>query len=252
MSLLFRLIIFFPAALLLGGLLIWGLSGLPEFGNYPGPYGDLINQGVVLQRHITNAPTAVNFDYRGLDTMGEEYILFASVAAVILLFRKEWKQLDDRPEDPESTRKLFPPSEAVQWFGFLLVPVLTLFGIYVVLFGTPTPGGGFHGGVIVGSSSLLVYLTVGTAAFRKSHPREPVDISGAVGAGGYVLVGIGGLIAGGAFLQNVLPLGPIGEIISGGTIAVINFAVGMEVATAFILLFSEFIKEMTQRKEGEE
>jgi multicomponent Na+:H+ antiporter subunit B len=130
--------------------------------------------------------------------------------------------------------------------------LIALFGIYVVLHGTPTPGGGFHGGVIVGSASLLIYLTIGTAAFRKCNPHEPIDISGAVGAGGYVLVGMGGLIGGGAFLQNVLPLGPIGEITSGGTIAVINFAVGIEVATAFILLFSEFVKDTTKRREGEE
>ncbi len=248
----FRLILFLVAGAVFGALLLWGVSGLPLLGDYPGPYGDWINEGVVRERHVTNAPTAVNFDYRGLDTMGEEYILFASAAAVILLFRKEWKQLEDVPEDPQPRHRPLPPSEAVQYFGFLLVTFLALFGFYVVLHGTPTPGGGFHGGVIVGTASLLVYLTAGTAAFRKSHPREPIDIAGALGAGGYVLVGIGGLVAGGVFLQDTWPLGPIGTITSGGTIAVINFAVGLEVASAFALLFSEFIKEMTRRREGKE
>ena len=51
------------------------------------------------------------------------------------------------------------------------------------------------------------------------------------------------MFAGGAFLQNVLPLGTRGELLSGGTITLINCAVGFEVAAGFALLFSEFLEE---------
>jgi hypothetical protein len=44
------------------------LFGLPTFGHYPGPYGDLLNAVGTSERHATNIVTLVNFDYRGCDT----------------------------------------------------------------------------------------------------------------------------------------------------------------------------------------
>src|SRR4051795_9349607 len=62
----------------LAALFLWGLRGLPRFGSYPGPYGDLLNSVAVGERKATDIVSAVNFDYRAFDTMGEEFILFAS------------------------------------------------------------------------------------------------------------------------------------------------------------------------------
>ena len=68
-----------PALGAVGVFLFWGLSGLPPFGHYHGRYGHLINGIALPQRHATNAVTAVVFDYRGFDTLGEEFILFTAV-----------------------------------------------------------------------------------------------------------------------------------------------------------------------------
>ncbi|HSR12448.1 MAG TPA: MnhB domain-containing protein, partial [Thermodesulfobacteriota bacterium] len=162
-----RLAVFLAGAIGLGILLAWGYMGLPEFGHYPGPYGDRINARVVSERHVTNAPTAVNFDYRGLDTLGEEYILFASVAAIILIIRRPWEELTDSPENPDPGRTPLAASEAARVFGFPFIVITMVFGVYIILHGIPTPGGGFHGGVIVASGSLLVYLAAGTKSFRR-------------------------------------------------------------------------------------
>ena len=59
---------------------LWGLSGLPGFGHYPGPYGFAILYRAVHQTNATGIVSAVNFDYRGFDTVGEEFILFAAAA----------------------------------------------------------------------------------------------------------------------------------------------------------------------------
>ena len=53
-------------------------------------------------------------------------------------------------------------------------------------------------------------------------------------------------MAGGAFLENVLPLGKTGSLLSAGTIPVINLFVGLEVAAGFALLFAEFLEETRQ------
>src|SRR5581483_2270626 len=81
-----------PAVGGLGALLAWGFSGLPPFGSFHGFYGQLLNAIVLPQRHATNVVTAIVFDYRGFDTMGEEFILFASVVGVVILLRGDNEQ----------------------------------------------------------------------------------------------------------------------------------------------------------------
>jgi multicomponent Na+:H+ antiporter subunit B len=66
---------------------LWGLTGLPGFGNYPGPYGDIINRIAVAQTKATGVVSAVNFEYRGFDTLGEEFILFAAAIGVATVLR---------------------------------------------------------------------------------------------------------------------------------------------------------------------
>jgi multicomponent Na+:H+ antiporter subunit B len=70
-----------------------------------------------------------------------------------------------------------------------------------------------------------------------------IDQAEALGAGGYVVVGLFGLVASGAFLANALPFGVAGTLLSAGTIPVINLAVGLEVAAGFTLLLSEFLEQ---------
>jgi hypothetical protein len=70
-----RRAVFLPAAAVVAAVLVWGLTGLPGFGHYRGPYGLVLNDVAVQERHMTNVVTAVVFDYRGFDTLGEEFIL---------------------------------------------------------------------------------------------------------------------------------------------------------------------------------
>ena len=91
--------LFFIAAGGVAGLLLWGFAGLPRFGDYRGPYGYLVNSIAVSQRHVTDMATAVNFDLRGFDTLGEEYILFVSVTGVALLLRAMRGEIEDAPRE---------------------------------------------------------------------------------------------------------------------------------------------------------
>ncbi len=238
--------VFLAAALLLGGLLVWAVAGLPTFGHYPGPYGDVINSASLYERHLANAVTAINFDYRGMDTLGEEFILFAAVTGVVILLRDQPDEDKQASEEQPSApgRTTYPPSEAVQWMGYGMVGVIVLFGIYMVIHPQPSPGGGFQGGAIIGTASILICLATSHRVYGKVVRLEAVDLMEAIGAGGYAVVGLGTLLAGGAFLQNVLPLGEVGSLLVGGTIPLINFAVGVEVAAGFAVLFLSFFKEM--------
>jgi multicomponent Na+:H+ antiporter subunit B len=78
---------------------------------------------------------------------------------------------------------------------------------------------------------------------RRVRPIPLVELADAGGAAGFVLVGLGGLIAGSEFLYNFLPLGEAGTLLSAGMIPLLNISVGLEVAGAFVLLISEFLDQ---------
>jgi multicomponent Na+:H+ antiporter subunit B len=232
-----RLLVFAVSAAGLAPLLLWGLAGLHDFGHYPGPYGDVLNQVAVGERHATNVVAAVVFDYRGVDTLGEEYILFCSVIGVALLLREVRDREAERPRDAH-------PLEVVRAVGALLVGPTVLLGLYVVAFGYLTPGGGFQGGVVLASGLLLVYLAGTYRAYREVSPAPLVELGEGVGAGAYVAVGLLAMALGQAFLENFLPLGTVGTLLSSGSIPLLNWASGLEVAAALVLLFGEFLEEV--------
>ncbi len=248
-----RLVVFGIAAAGLFAIYLWALAGLPSFGHYRGPYGDVINQVSVYERHVTDAVTAVNFDYRGFDTLGEEFILFTSVMGGLLLLRRTKDEAEEESgaEDESAKRQAPQPSDATRSLTLVLVGPLVLFGIYVVAHGQLTPGGGFQGGVILATAPLLVYLAGNVEIFERITAHTLVEVGEATGAFAYVAIGLAGLISGGYFLRNVLPLGQTGMINSGGTVPLISLAVGLEVAGGFVLLLRAFLEETLRLRLGE-
>jgi multicomponent Na+:H+ antiporter subunit B len=97
-----------------------------------------------------------------------------------------------------------------------------------------------------------VYLSGEYVTLRRVRPVALIDLAESSGAAGYVAIGLLGLAAGGTFLENVLPLGQPGALLSAGTMPLINLAVGLEVAAGFVLLISEFLEQtLVVRRPGE-
>src|SRR3954464_13024496 len=196
----------------LAALFLWGLAGLPRFGSYPGPYGDILNSSAVGERKATDIVSAVNFDYRAFDTLGEEFILFVSVAGAALLLRKieedeEESKEESEDEDKEAGRAAPPMSDATRAFGVALVGLTVLFGLYMISHGQTTPGGGFQGGVILATAPLSVYLAAEARTFQRIAPHALVEWSGSIAAAAYVVLGLAAVVGGAEFLRNVTPLG---------------------------------------------
>ena len=226
----------------LAALLGFGVAGLPAFGDYHGPYGLVLNQVVLGERHTTNVIAAVVFDYRGFDTLGEELMLFAAVAATALILREA---REEEARDVVDAMR----SEPVRLAGLAAVPVVVLLGLFVVAFGYLTPGGGFQGGTVVALGLLLVYLAAEHRAYRRLTPTAVVDVFEGGGAAAFVGLALGALAGGLAFQENFLPLGKIGTLTSGGSIPLLNWATAIEVTAAFLLLFGEFLEEvMVERR----
>jgi multisubunit Na+/H+ antiporter MnhB subunit len=74
--------------LVLVAFLVWGVTLIHPFG-YPdaSDMDDYIIENSQEETGSNNVVTAVLFDYRGLDTLGEATILFTAVTGVLLLLR---------------------------------------------------------------------------------------------------------------------------------------------------------------------
>src|SRR5579872_5375694 len=241
--------LFLASACGLAAVFVLGFLKLPPLGDYRGPYGDVVNAITVPERHITDAVTAVNFDIRGFDTLGEEYILFTSVMAVVLLLRRLRHEPSQEHADRAPDRRLEEPTDAIRVVSMFVAAATVVFGIYIVVHGQLTPGGGFQGGVILASAPLMLYLASEFDQFKKAIPRSLVHIGEAIGACAYGLIGLGAMAAGAAFLENILPLGTKGSVFSGGTIALVDLAVGLEVSGGLALLLISYLEETFERKE---
>jgi len=238
-----RKVVFLVAGGMLALLLVWGLAGLPHFGAAHAVDGTMLNQVSVRERHITDVVTAVNFDYRGFDTVGEEFIFFAAVLGVALLLRPQSGEGSGHHNDFATGRAVPPTSDALRVLGLGLTPPTVLFAFYIVAHGHLTPGGGFQGGVILATGVLLIYLAGELDDLHGLYTERALERSEAIGAGGFVAVGLLGVAAGSAFLENVLPLGQLGSVFSAGMVPLINLCVGLEIAAGLVLLMTTFLHQ---------
>jgi len=231
-----RLALFACSGATLAALFVWGLTGLPAFGGFQGEYGQILNRVTGQERHVTNVVAAIVFDYRGFDTLGEEFILFAAVMGVALLLREARGEGERRVD--------IVRSDFVRAVGLASVGPVVLVGLFTIAHGVLTPGGGFQGGVATASGLVLLWAAGRYRAYRRASPHALVDFAEWTGAGAYAAVGIAALVAGSAYLTNIVGLGVTGTLAAGGTIAILNLAAGLEVTAAVVLLCHEFLEEL--------
>jgi multicomponent Na+:H+ antiporter subunit B len=228
----------------LAAFLLWGLLGLPGFGHYPGPYGFIINRIALRQTNATGTVSAINFDYRGFDTVGEEFILFTAAAGVSVVLRRLRGEREKSAIDEAADRDVPPTSDAVRMAALVFTGPLVVVGWWLTSHAQANPSGGFQGGVILATAFILVYLAGEFLVFKRFSPVALTDAVEAVGAGGFVAIGLAAVGIGLAYLTNYLPKGEFaGAVSSGGTIPLISFFVGLEVAAAFILIVAELLEQ---------
>lgn len=244
-----RLILFFAGMAGLLACLGWAIAGLPGFGNYPGPYGPAILHDAVHQTNATGVVSAVNFSYRGFDTVGEEFILFTAVAGLSVVLRRLRGERESEPLDNSNK----PPTPAsVRIPALIFAGPTVLIGWWLASHAQTNPSGGFQGGVVLASALVLIYLAGEFIAFRRLSPVTLLDAVEAVGAGGFAVIGLIALAMGLPYLDNFVPLGQIpGAVSSGGTIPLISFFVGLEVASAFVAIIGEFLEQTLLVRRGD-
>ncbi|MGN6276268.1 MAG: MnhB domain-containing protein [Solirubrobacterales bacterium] len=235
-----RLWLFGAGALALAVMLVLAVADLPGFGHYPGPYGFVIERTGVETTHATDLVTAVNFNFRAFDTLGEEFVLFAAVLGVAIVLRSRRGEEERAPDEPAEEHRFGEPSPALGLLGLGLVGPLIVLGAYVASHGHLSPGGGFQSGLPLAAAALVSFLAGEYVAMKVVAPHSLLEAGEAAGAAGFGLIGLGGLIFAGVFFKNFIALGSPGRLLSAGVVPLSNIAVGIEVAGAFLLLWTEF------------
>lgn len=242
-------------ALALGGLIIFFLldtvAMMPRFGSADAP-----GNNIVAKRYIelgldetgaVNIVAGMILDYRAFDTLGESTVLFIAACAVLILLRidqdgqgnpvleKIAEDADDRHYEPKNDRIL-------QASAMILTPVVLLFGIYVILNGHLSPGGGFSGGAII-SAGLILYLNA--FGFEKAGRFFTYKTYMWVSFFALCFYGLAktySFYCGANGLESGIPLGIPGSILSSGLIMPLNIAVGMVVACTMYIFYALFRK----------
>ena len=176
-----------------------------------------------------NLVTAVILGFRGFDTLGEVLVLFcASLGVGIILGEGEMIKA-------KSTKTA--PSFILRKMTDLLFPLIVLFGIYIIMHGHLTPGGGFQGGAVLASGFLLFYL-----ADKHKFNFGIVDAAESLSGLGFVVLGIVGLVVFGVFLINFLPFGVLTKLFSAGFIPILYTFIGIKVGSELSAILYRMMK----------
>lgn len=185
---------------------------------------------------IPNVVTAVLASFRGYDTLGEVFVVFAACIGVLFILGVSPGEgaATTAPRNAGLKHHLIP-----QVVGRLLIPFIVLFGLYVQFHGEYGPGGGFQAGALIATGVILYAVLEGEGAALQAVPRPVLMALVIGGASLYGAVGLLCILLGGNFLEySVLSGNPVSGQQLG--ILLIEAGVGMAVCGALLSIFHAF------------
>ena len=223
----------------LATLIIYATFDKPRLGDPQAPVHQHLApwylENTPLLMDFPNVVTAVLGSFRGYDTLGEVFVVFAACIGVQFILGV--KPTAGSHYDPSASglrHHLIP-----QVVGRLLIPFIILFGLYVQFHGEYGPGGGFQAGALIAAGVILYALLEGEAAALRAIPKSVLMglvIGGACLYGG---VGLLCIALGGNFLEySVLSSNPVSGQQLG--ILLIEAGVGMAVCGALLSIYHAF------------
>lgn len=123
----------------------------------------------------------------------------------------------------------------------LTVGLIFLYGIYIILHGHLTPGGGFAGGVIVALSFINLDLAFGGTVSSRIFSKGGTSLVEALGAIMFLALALIGLSYGGFFVNFLHPGGEPGQLVSAGFIPLENIAISLKVGAGLFGIFLTLI-----------
>lgn len=232
-------------ALMVGMLflsLLFTVLNLPEIGLRSNPGNNEVAaryiEAGIEETGAVNIVAGMILDYRAFDTFGESNVLFIATICVTVMLRvdakrrKEEQLEDDEMSEEEENDRFFEPKNdtILQIASMVVIPIILVFGVYVVLNGHLSPGGGFSGGAILGAGFILYLNAYGFAKTERFMNANTVKWITFGSLMVYCLAKSYSFFTGANGLESHIPLGTPGAILSSGLILILNICVGMVVA----------------------
>ena len=234
-------------------LLLYTVTTLPAFGDPNHPINNEVSARYIEQglqeTGAVNIVTGMILDYRAFDTLGESSVLFTAAMVVLFLLRKDmesakYSQLAQYSQTHPHADTYYEPKNDIilQKTATILVPIVLLLGVYVVLNGHLSPGGGFSGGAIMGAGLILYVSAFGFAQMRRFFTYKTYQRIVLAALLTYALSKCYSFYTGANHIHSIIPLGTPGAILSSGLILVLNICVGFIVACTMYCFYAVFRK----------
>lgn len=228
-------------------ILLVAVSYLPKIGSAEKPttneVSDKYLEDGLRETGAVNAVTGMILDYRAFDTFGESSVLFIATCTVLLLLRNDKKNKKLSDDEIAAESEFEPKNDSIlQKITFLLFPIIIIFGIYVVLNGHLSPGGGFSGGAIIGAGLVLYANAFGFEKINRFFSEKTYKIISFSALSFYCIAKSYSFYTGANHIKSIIPLGQPGAILSSGLILPLNICVGLVVASTMYAFFTLFRK----------
>ena len=235
------------SCVLLIGMLLFTISYLPRYGVENPESTAVVKRYVEYGLEETGAINIISgiiLDYRAFDTLGESHVLFTALMCVTVLLRKDKKNMRTKYEDfytirDEKYHELYRES-IMRNVAAILLPCLFLYGAYVLLNGQISPGGGFSGGAVLGSGLMICAAAFGFRSTDRMITKRTANLITFLALGFYSFAKGYVFFTGANGIENRIPKGTPGAILSGGLILPLDIAVGLVVACTMFGFYSLF------------
>lgn len=215
---------------------------LPPFGSAETP----ANASGTIVRYIedglketgaVNIVCGVILDYRAFDTLGESHVLFTATVAVFILLL-----LANEEKEPEMRARILRKDPILKNTAKILIPIVVLFGFYIMFNGHLGPGGGFSGGAVIGGGLILYSMAFGPENLQKFLNQRSYRVIVAAALLFYSLSKCYSFFCGANGMHTIFSPGTPGRIFSSGLILPLNLAVGVVVSCTMYGFYSIFTR----------
>ena len=233
--------------IMLSGFLLYTISLMPRYGEENPRAREVVERYVeqgVAETGAINIVTGMILDYRAFDTLGESHVLFPALICVMILLRIDQKNQRSGYEDYYTIRSDtyydLSREPILPVMGRILLPCILVYGIYILLNGQNSPGGGFSGGAVIGAGMILFSAAFGMKAADRFLSVRLCSILTFVSLAFYSFAKGYVFFMGANGLENHIPKGTPGAVLSGGMILPLDLAVGCVVSVTMFGFYSLF------------
>lgn len=222
-------------------VLIGTVAFLPGFADENAPTANEVYEHYVGegrdQTGAVNTVAGMILDYRAFDTLGESFVLFTATCAVLLLLEKAKNAPIKKKE-----KFTFTNDPIICLVVKIIVPIIIVFGIYILFNGHLSPGGGFSGGAILGTGLILFAMAFGEEVAAKVISARVIKVVTILSLSFYCLSKSYSFFTGNEFngVHSIIGPGTPGDLVSGGLILPLNLAVGFVVCCTMYSFYMIF------------